>query len=110
MNIGLVGYGHIAQKHKAAIEMTPDCSLKAVFDINPIETNQPSIKSYTDLDAMLREDLDIVVICTPNGFHAQHSIAALKAGHHVICEKPFALTSADCQAMITAAAENDKKI
>ena len=110
MNIGLVGYGHIAQKHKVAIEMTPDCSLKAAFDINPIASTDADIKSYTDLEAMLREDLDIVVICTPNGFHAQHSIAALEAGHHVICEKPLALTSVDCKKMITAAAENDKKI
>ena len=110
MNIGLVGYGHIAQKHKAAIDKTTGCSLKAVFDIHPIETNDLSIKSYTDLEAMLQEDLDIVVICTPNGFHARHSIAAVQAGHHVICEKPFALTSADCQAMITAASENNKKI
>ena len=48
-------------------------------------------------------DIDIVHVVTPNGLHAAHTIAALKAGKHVICEKPMATNSADCQSMIDAA-------
>ncbi len=48
-------------------------------------------------------DIDIVHVVTPNGLHAEHTIAALKAGKHVMCEKPMATHSADCQAMIDAA-------
>ena len=48
-------------------------------------------------------DIDIVHVVTPNGLHAAHTIAALKAGKHVMCEKPMATNSADCQAMIDAA-------
>jgi predicted dehydrogenase len=48
-------------------------------------------------------DIDIVHVVTPNGLHLAHTVAALKAGKHVICEKPMATNSADCQAMIDAA-------
>ena len=110
MKIGLIGYGNIAKKHMAAIALTPDCKVSAVYDIQPVDTGSTDIKSFTDLDAMLREDLDLVVICTPNGLHAGHTLAAIQAGHHVICEKPFALNSEDCDKMISAAQKNDKKI
>jgi glucose-fructose oxidoreductase len=47
-------------------------------------------------------DIDIVYVVTPNGLHAEHAIAAAKAGKHVICEKPMANTVADCDAIIAA--------
>ena len=47
-------------------------------------------------------DIDIVYVVTPNGLHAEHSIAAAKAGKHVICEKPMANTVAECDAIIAA--------
>jgi glucose-fructose oxidoreductase len=47
-------------------------------------------------------DIDVVYVVTPNGLHAEHVIAAAKAGKHVICEKPMANTVAECDAMIAA--------
>ena len=49
---------------------------------------------YTDLDEMLAADADIVYIASPNALHAEHAEKALRAGKHVICEKPFTMTSA----------------
>jgi glucose-fructose oxidoreductase len=49
------------------------------------------------------KDIDIVHVVTPNGLHAAHVIAAAQAGKHVMCEKPMATSSAECQAMIDAA-------
>ena len=46
--------------------------------------------------------IDVVYVVTPNGLHAQHTIAAAKAGKHVICEKPMARSLAECDAMIAA--------
>ncbi len=48
-------------------------------------------------------DVDVVHVVTPNGLHATHTIAALQAGKHVMCEKPMAISSAECQTMIEAA-------
>jgi predicted dehydrogenase len=53
-------------------------------------------------------DVDVVVVCTPNALHAEQSLAALAAGKHVLCEKPMATSSADGEAMLTAAAEHDR--
>ena len=53
--------------------------------------------------------IDVVVICTPNGIHAQQSILALKNGCHILVEKPMALTSGDCKQMIIAAENSGKQ-
>lgn len=54
------------------------------------------------------KQVDVVVICTPNGLHARHSIMALQAGCHVLCEKPMAINSADCKAMISEGEKANK--
>jgi predicted dehydrogenase len=49
-------------------------------------------------------DLDVVHVCSPNAQHAEHALAAIAAGHHVVCEKPLATTVADAQRLTDAAA------
>lgn len=68
--------------------------------------------AYTDYATMLKShpETDVVVICTPNGLHAEHSIAALNAGYHVLCEKPMAIHSQDCLRMIEAAERSGKQL
>ncbi|MEM1062984.1 MAG: Gfo/Idh/MocA family oxidoreductase [Planctomycetota bacterium] len=67
------------------------------------ETN---VFTYETMDRLAdRDDIDIVHVVTPNSLHAEHTVAALRAGKHVMCEKPMATTAADCEAMIAAAAE-----
>src|SRR5262249_56046254 len=52
--------------------------------------------------------LDVVAICTPHGLHASMPIAALKAGRHVLVEKPMALSVCAAQSMIAAAKDSDR--
>ena len=54
--------------------------------------------------------IDVVSVCSPNGLHAEHAIAALQAGCHVLCEKPMALTASDCGAMIQAAERANRRL
>ncbi len=56
------------------------------------------------------KEVDVVAVCSPNGLHAQHTIAALQAGFHVLCEKPMALTVQDCGEMINAAERANKRL
>ena len=61
-------------------------------------------KGYTDIRAFLADDaIDVVWIASPNHLHKEQAIAALRAGKHVLCEKPMAMSQAECRAMIRAA-------
>ncbi len=65
---------------------------------------EKNIYDYAGMAKMAENaDIQIVHVVTPNGLHAEHSIAAAKAGKHVMCEKPMATSSAQCEAMIAAA-------
>lgn len=110
----LVGCGTIGERHaKLAAEKGV---LLAVCDIDERKARRFSkafdCYGYTSLEAMLQNqpDADALLICTPNGLHAQHSILGLQAKLHVLCEKPMALTQADCHKMIAAAKRSGKHL
>lgn len=114
LRIGLIGTGGIAEtRHIPAFSKMKDrVALEAVHDINlersqeiAAKFNIPKVcESYHE---MLGE-VDAIVICTPNKFHAEISVAALHAGVHVLCEKPMALSAAECEAMTDAAKRSGK--
>ncbi|MCP9221197.1 Gfo/Idh/MocA family oxidoreductase [Erythrobacter sp. LQ02-29] len=67
--------------------------------------------SYDDYDRIAQDDeIDCVYVALPVGLHAEYTIRALDAGKHVLCEKPMASTSAECEAMIAAARRNDRRL
>jgi predicted dehydrogenase len=112
IRMGMIGVGGIAQsRHIPAFSRLSDLvTIEAVSDIN-LNTAQEAAKKY-DISKVFSEykemfpHIDAVTICTPNKFHAEISIAALKAGLHVFCEKPMAMSPSECQAMIDAAKES----
>jgi len=110
---GIVGCGHIAKKHVAAIEAAEGAELVAVCDTNPerlAEFAKDGVKGYTDLAEMLKTDVDVVCICTPSGLHAPLTIQVAEAQKHVIVEKPMALTLEDADRMIEACEKNGVKM
>ncbi|MGN6626866.1 MAG: Gfo/Idh/MocA family protein [Tepidisphaeraceae bacterium] len=67
--------------------------------------------TYDNYDAIAYDDqIDIVYVILPNHMHAEYTVRALKAGKHVLCEKPMATTVAECQRMIDAAKQTNKKL
>lgn len=114
IKFGLVGCGRIAQRH--ALHISKMGKLMAVCDIAGEKATelgkQYGAHCYTDLNDLLKQEKEIQVIsiCTPNGLHAQHSIACLDAGFHVLCEKPMAINVKDCKDMIKAAERNNKHL
>ncbi|KMY50166.1 Gfo/Idh/MocA family protein [Peribacillus loiseleuriae] len=114
LRIGIIGIGGIAKgRHiPALLQLNDQCIITAVSDVNlerakeVAETHQIThvFENYRDVFP----EVDAVCICTPNKFHAEISIAALGAGVNVFCEKPMALTTAECEAMITAATKAKK--
>jgi len=110
----LVGCGRIGIRHADII--AKQGKLAAVCDIDLGKASDTGtrfgVKYFSRFDEMLAAfpTADAVAICTPNGLHAAQTIAALKHNLHVLCEKPMALTTADCTAMMNAATAADRKL
>lgn len=109
----IVGCGAIAQRHATHAKTYGE--LHSVYDIdiekaNQLATNFSCIVYTSYQELLLKSQAQVIVICTPNYLHATQSILALENGFHVICEKPMALTSIDCLAMITAATNANKQL
>lgn len=70
-----------------------------------------AVYSYATFDSIRdNPDIDIVYVCLPNAMHAEYTIRAAKAGKHVMCEKPMAVSVAECEAMIAACRKADRKL
>jgi len=70
-----------------------------------------AIYSYANFDSIRdNPDIDIVYVCLPNALHAEYTIRAAKAGKHVMCEKPMAVSVAECEAMIAACKTANRKL
>lgn len=114
LNFALIGCGAIGKRHASIIAATG--ILKAVCDVDRLKVNnfsrQYGAVAYLSFAELLKKEkgIDVVVICTPNGLHAEHSIAALKNGSHVLCEKPMAISSITAKKMIAAAAKYNRKL
>ncbi len=113
IKVGCIGYGgafnmgkaHLNEMAKAG--MTPT----AVAEIDSARlavaaTEFPGIETYTDVAAMLRKSaVNLLAIITPHDTHAKLSLQCLRAGRHVVCEKPLAITTKECDTMIREAAK-----
>ena len=113
LGVALVGLGSYSRDRLGpALRHTQLCRLTGVVTGDPAkgaawarEYGFPATSVY-GYDTMARlatnPEVDIVYVVTPNGLHAEHCIAAARAGKHVICEKPMANTAAECDAIIAA--------
>ncbi len=110
-NLTVIGYGGQGGWHANHALNSDVVSLLGIYDIDPKKTElakSRGIKTYESADAALADkDCEIVLIATPNDVHKELVIKALKAGKHVICEKPVEMSVAALDEMLAAA--NDSK-
>ena len=114
ITVGVVGYGgafNMGRQHLKEMQaagMTP----LAVCEVDPARlavatTDFPGIETYATVEAMLAASkVQLVVIITPHNSHAEIALKCLRAGRNVVCEKPLAITTAECDAMIAAAQQS----
>ena len=116
LKLAMIGCGGISETQLRAFESMPDVEIVAGADINPhrleIMKDTYGISAlYADYHQMLKEiKPDAVSVCTPNAVHAPATIASLKAGAHVITEKPMAMSPQECQSMIDAAVKARRQL
>jgi len=106
-NFGIIGAGLIADFHARSIGDMPNAKLVGCCDKLPKRAKSLAdkfgVRAFDDYEQMLTSDeIDVVTIATPSGFHMEPTIAAAEAGKHVICEKPLEITLDRIDAMIAA--------
>ena len=107
MRFAIIGIGNIAPIHAAAIRGVSGAELVAVAtrqeDRGRVFAAEHGGTWYADYRELLAQaQADVVTICTPHDLHAPMTLAAAEAGVHVLCEKPMARNTAECDAMIAA--------
>jgi len=115
LRIAIVGLGHVAERiHLPAIQQVPGVLLTSGCEVDAVRRERVGrafrIESlHPDLDTLLAsEKPELVVIGTPPPLHREHCLAALRAGAHVFCEKPFVETTAHADEIIDAARKADR--
>jgi len=122
INIAVAGLGFMGVTHLRVYQQIPNARIIAVCDMVRLPENGilkgvagnitksgdldlgAALKVYRDFEEMVSNpDVDVVDICTPTSLHPSQAIAALKAGKHVLCEKPIAMSSADASKVLKAA-------
>jgi myo-inositol 2-dehydrogenase / D-chiro-inositol 1-dehydrogenase len=115
MRIGLAGFGAWGRLHAQVYAQLPGAELAAIFchgdaTAKAAASAHPEavlVRSFEDLIAL---PLDVVAITAPNHLHARYAIEALRAGKHVILEKPLGTTLAECDAVLAAVQESGRKV
>jgi len=116
IKIGVIGAGTVVRvRHLPETQENPDAEVAAVCDIVQERADEMAkkyqAKAYTDYRELVQDpELDAVIVAATNVTHAEMSIAALKAGKDVMCEKPMATSLSDAQAMIDAAESTGRKL
>lgn len=111
---GIIGCGKIAQvRHIPEYAANSQVQLAGYYDRSFARAEELAARyggrAYPDYQSLLADkEIDAVSVCTANHLHAEITIAALKAGKHVLCEKPMAVTLEECEAMVQAAKETGR--
>ena len=112
ISFAIVGCGNIGKRHALHIHHFAKLTAVCDIDISKAETLGKEYRAnvYISLDELMANEraIDVIAICTPNGLHAVQALQCLQAGYHVVCEKPMAISSADCRQMIAASEQYDK--
>jgi UDP-N-acetyl-2-amino-2-deoxyglucuronate dehydrogenase len=115
IKFAVIGQGHIGKRHAEMIRRNPEAELIAVCDVLTKEQlGLPDIqeKFFSNYEELLASglDIDVINICTPNGFHAEYAIKALQAKKHVVLEKPIALTKKDAENILFKSLEMSRHV
>ncbi|CCG99049.1 oxidoreductase domain protein [Fibrella aestuarina BUZ 2] len=121
LGVALVGLGYYSKNLLApALQQTQHCRLAGIVTGTPAKAeewkqkyniSQANVYDYKTFDRIIdNKDIDVVYVVLPNNMHREFVVRAAQAGKHVICEKPMAITVADCQAMIDACKKANRQL
>ncbi len=122
IRVGILGLGMMGKFHHDTYAKVKGARVEAICEVDPKkrqgiighgfgEINVSKLRVYSQAEALFADPaLDMIDVCLPTYLHAKYTVAALKAGKHVVCEKPMARTSAEAKTMIEAAKKSGKQL
>lgn len=115
VRFAVVGCGHIGKRHVEMVINNPGAQLVALCDPKPAKDlgiEKYQVPLFASLEELLQSDLEmeVIVIATPNGLHAEMAIQSLRALKHVVIEKPLALNKADAEKVIFTALHHHRQV
>ena len=111
INIGIIGFGYMGLFHLEKAKQFADMRVTCAFDTDAEKrrkAEEAGLKAYDSLEDFLREEMELVVIATPNQWHAPYAIQAMKAGKNVLCEKPAVMSVKELEEVIRVSEETGK--
>ena len=105
IGFGIIGLGNVAATHAYALERSEHCFLRAVYSPEPAKCEkyrkEYGCVAYSDLESFLADEkVEVVLVATPSGLHEETAISALKAGKHVLVEKPIEINEEKAERII----------
>ncbi len=117
VRFAICGLGHIGRRHAALAARHAGASLVALIDVRPelragLAAEFPGVPFFLSLDDYLAHGpaADVLTVATPNGLHAPQAMAGLRAGLHVVVEKPLALRTADAELIVRTAQQTGRLV
>lgn len=115
IKFAVIGCGHIGKRHAEMITNNPEAELVALLDVKKQEelgVDQFNVPFFSSLADLFASELvvDVINICSPNGYHASHALQSLQAKKHVVVEKPMALNKRDAEKVIFKALYENKNL
>src|SRR5256714_10394756 len=112
LNWIVIGIGDIATRRVIpAIQAEPRSKLYGLVTRDPAKAATYNTKAWTSLDEALSDTaVNVVYVATPVFLHAPQTIQSLRAGKHVLCEKPMAMNEAEARSMVRVAEENGRTL
>ena len=109
--IGIIGFGYMGMFHLNKARQFDDLQVTCAFDTaedKRQKAEEEGLKAFSGLEEFLQEETDLVVIATPNQWHAPYARAAMEAGKHVLCEKPAVMSVAEMEEVIRVSEKTGK--
>lgn len=116
VRFAIAGFGHIGRRHCTITAGYPETEVVAVIDVNPeVQSHElyPSgVPYFSSLEEYLASDVnaDVLTVATPNGVHSSMAIEGIKAGHHVVIEKPMGLHKQETEKVVFTGLQHNKNV
>jgi predicted dehydrogenase len=112
MKVGIMSFAHMhAYSYASSLEQLPDVELTAIYDTlderGREAADRYSCAFFNDMEKFLAKDMEAVIICSENAKHCEMVVAAAKAGKHILCEKPIAVSVEEAEEMIAICKQHD---